>query len=337
MEHLATAYPAESGLPAGRVTPLVRRHSVPLFFALAFAFSWIIYLIIYLVQIEQPTVLSRWCLIAAFGPSLAAMAVSRLTDSRRVDRPVLWRPLFALFFVFAAGVEALDHFVFAHTVTTQLIIADGVLVLLAAIVLSGVVSPNAGIRNLLNGLKKWDVGIWWYVLALGVWPATVLLSNLLSPFLGMASSPNPTYPAFPLGFVVAESFLWYLLFGGPLNEEAGWRAFALTRMQERFSPLTASIIIGALWGLWHLPLHLMGMYPFGAAGAVIRIFSIPLAIVFTWLFNRTGGSLIPVLFLHSSRNTTSLFLSRNFIVSEMLFVVFAAVVVVKDKMWRRAE
>jgi membrane protease YdiL (CAAX protease family) len=72
-----------------------------------------------------------------------------------------------------------------------------------------------------------------------------------------------------------------------------------------------------------------------AAGALIRIFSVPLAIVFTWLFNRTGGSLIPVLFLHSSRNTTSLFLSRNFIVSEMLFLVFAVVVVIKDKMWKR--
>lgn len=263
------------------------------------------------------------------------MAVSRLADPRRADRLTFYWPLFALFFVCATGVEALDHYVFTHTVTTQLIIADVVMVLLATVVLSGVISPNSGIRSLLSGLKKWNVGIGWYVFALGVWPATVLLSNLLSPLLGMANSPNPASPAFPLGFVVAETFLWYLLFGGPLNEEAGWRAFALTRMQERFSPLSASIIIGALWGLWHLPLHLMGMYPFGAAGALIRIFSVPLAIVFTWLFNRTGGSLIPVLFLHSSRNTTSLFLSRNFIVSEMLFLVFAVVVVIKDKMWKR--
>ncbi len=321
----------------GKASPLILRHAIRIFFVLTFVFSWILYLVIYLMHIEQQTVLSRWCLIAAFGPSLSAMAISRLADPRRVDRPVFYWPVFVLFIVLAAGVEALDHYVFAHAITVQLIIADGILVMLAAIILSGVVSPNSGIRGLMSGLKRWDVGIWWYIFALCAWPVTVLLSNLLSPLLGMANSSNPSYPAFPIGLVVAESFLWYLMFGGPLNEEAGWRAFALTRMQERFSPLAASVIIGALWGLWHLPLHLMGFYPFGPAGALIRIFSIPLAVVFTWLFNRTGGSLIPVLFLHSSRNTTSLFLSRNFIVSELLFVVLATVVLIKDKMWRRRE
>ena len=131
-----------------------------------------------------------------------------------------------------------------------------------------------------------------------------------------------------------ESFLWYLLFGGPLNEEAGWRAFALVKLQRRLSPLMASVIIGVFWGLWHLPLHLMGMYPLGAQGVLIRIFEIPAAILFTWLFNHTKKSLLPVLILHAVRNTTSLFLPRNYVTSSLLLLFLAVVLVFTDKMWR---
>jgi membrane protease YdiL (CAAX protease family) len=134
--------------------------------------------------------------------------------------------------------------------------------------------------------------------------------------------------------LVIESFVWYLLFGGPLNEEPGWRGFALTRLQPRSNPLAASLIIGLCSGLWHVPLHLMGVFPGGQWGAVIRIFDIPTAILFTWLFNRTGGSLLPVLFLHSARNTTSLFLSRDYVISSLLLLMVAIGLVFLDTMWR---
>jgi membrane protease YdiL (CAAX protease family) len=78
----------------------------------------------------------------------------------------------------------------------------------------------------------------------------------------------------------------------------------------------------------------MGVYPMGARGAIIRIFSIPSGVAFAWLFNRTHQSLLPVLVLHAARNTTSLFVSRNYVTTELLYLLLTVCVVFLDKMWR---
>jgi membrane protease YdiL (CAAX protease family) len=213
--------------------------------------------------------------------------------------------------------------------------ADTALVLLAAFVVSSALSARRGVRGLLQGLFRWRISAGWYLVAFGLWPLLVLVANALARVLNMGVPSTPYYPTIiPLVLLAFESFLWYLLFGGPLNEEVGWRAFALVKLQRRLSPLMASVIIGAFWGLWHVPLHLMGMYPYGALGAIIRIFDIPLAIVFTGLFNRTRQSLLSVLILHASINATSLFLARNYITSSVLLTFVAVVLVFTEKMWR---
>jgi membrane protease YdiL (CAAX protease family) len=324
---------AEQELP--RLAAWVIKYEIPLFFILAFAFSWTIYLLLSRSHIG----FNRWTHVAAFGPSVAAMLLARLTGPQREKpRPIQHAILFVLAFAAAFGVEWLDHKWWYHQIGVPLIISDVILVFLAALVISGVLSSRRGVRNLLQGLTRWRVGAGWYILALGLWPALVVAANALATTLGLDVPVTPYHPTIiPIIPLIVESFFWYLLFGGPLNEEVGWRAFGLTRLQRRFSPLIASVIVGALWGLWHLPLHLMGLYPMGAQGAIIRIFSIPLAIVFTWLFNRTRQSLLLVLLLHASINTTSLFQARNYITSSVLLTLLAVVLVFTDKMWRSPE
>jgi uncharacterized protein len=78
-----------------------------------------------------------------------------------------------------------------------------------------------------------------------------------------------------------------LLGGG--QEEPGWRGFALPRLQATRSPLRATVILGLLWGLWHVPLY-------GPLGFVVPLLLAPF---YTYLFNRTG-SVIPSLVLHGS-------------------------------------
>jgi membrane protease YdiL (CAAX protease family) len=274
-------------------------------------------------------------LIAAFSPSVTAMLISGLTN------PAIAKPkglpyaiCFALAFVAVGAVEWLDHKWWNHRVDAALIVADLILVSLAALVVSGVRFPGQGVRDLLSGLTRWRFGAGWYLLALALWPAVVLGGNALAYSLGLGVPNKPWVPSIPVVPLAIESFFWYLLFGGPLNEEAGWRGFSQAKLQRRFSPLTAGVIVGAFWGLWHVPLHLMGMYPMGAKGAIIRIFSIPSAVVFAWLFNRMRQSLLPVLILHAARNTTSLFVSRNYVTTELLFLLLAVCVVFLDKMWR---
>lgn len=86
----------------------------------------------------------------------------------------------------------------------------------------------------------------------------------------------------------AGTFVLTLFFLGA-QEEPGWRGFALPRLQERFSPLTATLVLGLIWGVWHVPLY-------GPVGFVVPFV---LAFFYTWVFNRTGSTFMAIL-LHAS-------------------------------------
>ena len=112
--------------------------------------------------------------------------------------------------------------------------------------------------------------------------------------------------------MVLAEFVRVLFLGGPVGEELGWRGFALPRLQQHRNALDASILLGLIWGLWHLPLYFVlgtgqsellraGTSPVFAIGGFIG-WTIGLSVLFTWLFNQTGGSLIVVILFHASVN-----------------------------------
>ncbi len=116
----------------------------------------------------------------------------------------------------------------------------------------------------------------------------------------------------PLPLLALPALLVIFLVGGPLAEEPGWRGFALPRLEERFGPLVGTLLLGTLWGLWHLPLFLFTPGYNGAGTGLVGI-SLPflafvigevaLAVIFTWVFNNTHGSLLLTMLLHASANT----------------------------------
>ena len=101
---------------------------------------------------------------------------------------------------------------------------------------------------------------------------------------------------------LVPTFVLILLFNA-LPEEYGWRGYALSRMQSRSSALIASLILGAIWGLWHLPLHFiegtvqsaMPVYEFVLQQMVLAIF-------YTWLFNNTRGAVSVSILFHAIGN-----------------------------------
>jgi hypothetical protein len=111
--------------------------------------------------------------------------------------------------------------------------------------------------------------------------------------------------------------------------------FCFTALAEQIQPVGGQYHSGCHLGILHVPLHFMGVYYGGALGSVIRLQEIPRAILFTWLYNRTKGSLLIVLLFHAAVNTTSLFLSRSFEITFFLCILLAIAVVLTDKMWRR--
>jgi len=178
---------------------------------------------------------------------------------------------------------------------------------LAALLVTGLVDGRDGTRALLRRCVQWRVGARWYVLALVGLPALGLLVGLLTRdwserFAGSGASVVVTYLA-------TLSFL--LVLGGG-QEEPGWRGFALPRMQVRMGPLAASVVLGVLWGLWHLPVFILvpGYNSAGAdaasiAGSVVvftALGTVGQSLLLTWLFNHTGGSVLLAVLAHASLN-----------------------------------
>lgn len=103
-------------------------------------------------------------------------------------------------------------------------------------------------------------------------------------------------------------FLLFTLIMGPLPEEIGWRGYLLDRFQARHSALAASLFVGLLWWTWHLPLFwLPGFFDaFTRASPspfdFLAIF--PVAIIYTWVYNNTGRSVLAVIVLHLAQNAS---------------------------------
>jgi membrane protease YdiL (CAAX protease family) len=101
------------------------------------------------------------------------------------------------------------------------------------------------------------------------------------------------------------SFVIFFFLGGSFGEEFGWRGFALPRLLEIYNPLTATVILGILWALWHLPLFwLAGTSQFSTPLWIYFIYVTALAVQYTWVFLRTNGNLFACLLLHTFTNIT---------------------------------
>ncbi|MEJ5223335.1 MAG: type II CAAX endopeptidase family protein [Anaerolineales bacterium] len=101
------------------------------------------------------------------------------------------------------------------------------------------------------------------------------------------------------------AFFVILLTSGPLQEEFGWRGYALPRLQSRFSPLVSGLVVGFFWWLWHLPaVFIPGRFMtdhlvvFLALLVVITLTSI----LFTWVYNHTNGSILAAMLMHTAMN-----------------------------------
>jgi membrane protease YdiL (CAAX protease family) len=103
-------------------------------------------------------------------------------------------------------------------------------------------------------------------------------------------------------FNLLTYFIYNLLFFG-FGEEVGWRGFALPRFQKKFNALTSSVLLTALWAIWHLPLfyYRPGYLTMDTAGIVGWTFSLLTgSVLLTWLFNSSGGSILICAVFHST-------------------------------------
>ena len=172
---------------------------------------------------------------------------------------------------------------------------------MSGFVMTGATEGRAGIRHFLRRFVLWRVGFRWYLVVLIGIPLIMLLGAIVLP--GVLASFQPMDPL-STAINYLPFFVLVLLLGGPLFEEPGWRGFALPRLQRMHGPLVGTLILGLLWALWHLPQFWTKSWdtPKGSVLDIIWfvLVAVALAIVCTWVFNNTRGSLLLVILAHAS-------------------------------------
>ncbi|MEO1643582.1 MAG: CPBP family intramembrane glutamic endopeptidase [Chloroflexota bacterium] len=167
---------------------------------------------------------------------------------------------------------------------------------IAGIIMIMATAGRDGLRELWQRLTHWRFHPRWYLLGLlplGLYALATVIAGALPSATVTLSTLNTILFSLHAGFFVS------LFLRGAFGEELGLRGFALPRLQAYMSPFRASLIIGALWGVWHLPV-LIGRDVLTIV--VFLLLSFGLSFIFTRLFNGSGGSLIPVLLFHATQN-----------------------------------
>lgn len=181
---------------------------------------------------------------------------------------------------------------------------------LAAVLMTGVTQGRQGINSLLKRYRIWRVGWRWFGVALALYPLLFAAALGLGVALGLAKldfsqtlaaqffGPQTAWPLFVVPFFVFEAI--------SNGEEMGWRGYVLPRVQARHNALGAALIVGIIWGVWHLPKFLA---PFdGALFALTLVKSMADSVLYTWLNNNTRGSLLLVTLFHAAGNTAGFFM-----------------------------
>jgi membrane protease YdiL (CAAX protease family) len=170
--------------------------------------------------------------------------------------------------------------------------------LLAALIVLAITGGWRAIWQFLKRIVQWRVGLRWYVVVLALPPAITLGSVALDLIFGATMEPHF------LGWIdLGARFVLILLLIG-LGEEPAWRGFALPRLMAGRSALAASVLLGFLHIVWHLPL--LGVeYDLGNAFPWM-IGVIAFAILVTWVYLHTAGSLLLPMLFHSSVNVSAI-------------------------------
>jgi uncharacterized protein len=197
---------------------------------------------------------------------------------------------------------------------------------LAGVLLTSFLDGRAGLRGLLARLRRWRVGVRWYAVALLTAPLVTVLTLVALSL---------TSPAFVPAIITAEDKASLLVSGiavgliVPVFEEVGWTGFATPRLRLRHGVLGTGLIMGLLWGAWHLPLFAGsaassgGIPPALFMAAMLFAWLPPYRALMVWVYDRTQSVLLAML-MHMPIVVSQFVLTPEGISGEAMFASLIA-------------
>jgi membrane protease YdiL (CAAX protease family) len=179
----------------------------------------------------------------------------------------------------------------------------------------------------------------WWAAALLLHPALVACAFAADLALGGSLPAMDPKLASPVALL---SLLFFVFWFGPLPEEIGWRGFALDRLQARMGPLRASLVLGSVWALWHVPLFFVpGTFQEGLGAGSLRsviflLSMVPLSVLITWVYNETDRSTLSAVLIHYTGNLTGAFFHKTDSVAGLELVALCVAAAWVARRWRAA-
>jgi membrane protease YdiL (CAAX protease family) len=204
--------------------------------------------------------------------------------------------------------------------------------IIAAFLVAAVAGGRRQVVGLLRAVVRWRVPWSRYVIALaGPFLVTAVIAVLaiafavISPASVTVAFGWSTWSAVPLLFVTTA------LLGGPLFEEVGWRGFLLDELERRRTVLVSTAVVAMVWAAWHLPLLISE--PTGQRPPLpFLVWILGQAVVLTWIYNISSGSVLLAILFHTAVNVSSRLLLEPFVGQEgflgMWWLMAAAYVLV---------
>ncbi len=191
---------------------------------------------------------------------------------------------------------------------------------LATYITAAITGGKAAILDLFKRILRWQVNPVWYLAGLLVTAALSLAA------IGVYLAAGGTHQVGVLLSLpnLLPSLLFQIFFF-LLTEETAWRGFALPRLQAKYDALTASVILGVLWGLWHLPLvFIPGSFQSSVPFSGFVLSALATSLLATWIFNHSKGSVLVAAVFHGATDAAIAYL--NVMTGTLtLFWIFIAV------------
>jgi membrane protease YdiL (CAAX protease family) len=319
----------------------IKSHQVAAFFILAYLVAWPLLMLIFFIFPGNQLVLALSGLLAVFSPALAAMLISAIIDPKPKQGSSKWRWFaFGISWVISWIIMTLYYWQVEKLELVVAVILWAIFATFPAWILSSAFARTPGVRKHFSTILRPRGSLLWYFVALLTVPACQLLGIGITQLLG-GEVPDGGLQFRLEGMSLGQTavfliltFLSGFLCSGGINEESGWRGFALPRLQARYPVVIAIAIVWFFWALWHIPYDIgQGISPdWILVNRTLNNFIF--SVLFSWVYNRTKGSILAPAIFHPSMNT----FGNHFPVTPVCTILLAGLAIfaiLYDRMWKK--